>query len=174
MATFYPYLISSLPMLQFGGKPPFSFDRFIEMCQGLIPDEDFAQVKQCADDAFLPQAHLQPTLARWAGFETGLRNELVKIRSSRKKIDEQKYLRPDGSGDVAMLHLAMNSHRIPSLIESEKFLDRARWERLEELSLGHYFDCDAVIVYALKLRILLRWEIIDRADKQETLERILA
>jgi hypothetical protein len=174
MAEFYPYLISSLPMLQFGGKPAFSFDRFIEMCEGLIPDEDLAQVKQCAGDAFLQKAPSQPALAQWAAFETGLRNELVRLRAVRKKIDAQKYLRPDGSGDVAMYHIAMNSHRIPSLVESEKFLDRERWHRLEELSFGHYFDCDALIVYALKLRILLRWEIIDRADKQEALERILA
>jgi hypothetical protein len=119
------------------------------------------------------KARIQPTLARWVAFETGLRNELVKIRAGRNKIDGQKYLRPGGSDDAGLYHAAMNSHRIPSLIESEKFLDRERWNRLEELSLGHYFDCDALIVYALKLRILLRWEIIDRADKQEALERIL-
>jgi hypothetical protein len=160
-------------MLQWGGKPAFSFARFVEMCQGLIPDEDMAQVKRCADDAYLQKAHGQRTLAQWAAFETALRNELVKIRAGRKKMDGQKYLRPDGAGDAAIYHAAMNSHRIPSLIESEKFLDRERWQRLDELALGHYFDCDALIVYALKLRILLRWDIIDRADKQKALERIL-
>jgi len=160
-------------MLQFGGKPPFSFVRFIEMCRGLVPGEDLAYVEQCGGDYFLQKTQ-QRTLAQCASFETGLRNELVKIRAVRKKIDGQKYLRPDGSDDAALYHMAMNSHRIPSLIESERSLDRARWSRLEELSSGHYFDCDALIVYALKLRILLRWDIVDHADKQETLERILA
>ena len=174
MATFYPYLISSLPTLQFGGKPPFSFVRFIEMCRGLITDEDLAHLEQCGGDDFLQKAQLLRTLAQCASFETGLRNELVKIRAVRKKIDGQKYLRPDGSDDAALYHTAMNSHRITSLIESERSLDRARWSRFEELSSGHYFDCDALIIYALKLRILLRWDIVDHADKQETLERILA
>lgn len=161
-------------MLQFGGKPPFSFERFIEMCRDHVPGEDLAQVKQCADDAFIQKAQSQPALAQWAVFETSLRNELVRIRAGRKKIDGSKYLRAEGSGDVAMYHRAMASHRILSPVESEKFLDGERWLRLEELSLGHFFDCDALIVYALKLRILLRWDIIDRADKQEALERILA
>jgi hypothetical protein len=174
MATFYPYLLSSLPMLQFGVKPPFSFERFIELCKDQIPDEDLAQVKLCSDDAFLAAGALRQTLAQWRAFETALRNELVRIRASRKKIDAQKYLRPDGDGDAQIYHIAMNSHRIPSLAESEKFLDRQRWQRLDDLALGHYFDNDALIVYALKLRILLRWDIVDRADKQATLERILA
>jgi hypothetical protein len=161
-------------MLQFGNKPAFTFERFIEICQDLVPDEDLSLVKQCADDAFLQHAPSQQTLTQWASFEIGLRNELVKIRAGRKKIDAQKYLRSGGSDDAALYHVAMNSHRTPSLIDSEKYLDRERWQRLEELAVGHYFDCDALIVYALKLRILLRWEIIDRADKQAALERILA
>jgi hypothetical protein len=41
MAEFYPYLIASLPMLHFGMKPPFSFERFLEICDRLIPDKDF-------------------------------------------------------------------------------------------------------------------------------------
>jgi hypothetical protein len=68
----------------------------------------------------------------------------------------------------------MHSHRIPSLIESEKFLDAARWQRLEELSQGHYFDLGALIVYALKLNILWRWEKIAWARAPEMIEGFLS
>jgi hypothetical protein len=160
-------------MLQFGAKPPFSFERFIAMCQDLVPAEDLAYIRLCGKDELLEQDVSQPTLAQWLAFETGVRNELVKIRASRKKTDAQRFLRPGGSSDPQLFHIAINSHRVLSPVESEKFLDRARWQELEDLAFGHYFDRDALIVYALKLRINLRWEIIDAADKQEMLERIL-
>jgi hypothetical protein len=161
-------------MLHFGAKPPFSFESFLETCKGLIPDKDFDIVSLCANEALWEQAVSQGTLRAWIAFEIGLRNELVKIRSSRKKIEPARYLRRDGSDDTTLYHIAMNSHRILSLIESEKFLDQARWHRLDELCFGHYFDLDALIVYALKLQILWRWENVARVNKQEILEKVLS
>jgi hypothetical protein len=174
MSSSYPYLISSLPMLHFGAKPPFSFEAFLETCKGLIPDKDFDMVSLCANEDLWEHIVSQETLRGWIVFETGLRNELVKIRSSRRKLDPAKYLRPDGSDDTTLYHIAMNSHRILSLVESEKYLDQARWHRLEELCFGHYFDLDTLIVYALKLQILWRWEKIARIDKSEAVERVLS
>jgi hypothetical protein len=173
MATSYPYLISSLPMLHFGAKPIFSFETFLENCKGLIPDKDFDLVGLCANRTLWEQIVSQETLRAWIAFEIGLRNELVKIRSNRKKVEPLRYLRSGGSDNTALYHIAMNSHRILSLTESEKFLDSARWHRLDELCFGHYFDLDALIVYALKLQILWRWENVARADKPEALERVL-
>jgi len=173
MPTYYPYLISSLPMLNFNARPPFAIERFLGMCKDLIPDNDLEIVDLCFKASLLEEQVKQQTLKQWIEFETGLRNELVKIRASRKKIDPQIYLRKDGYGDASIYHIAMNSHRILSLIESEKFLDLARWQKLDELLCGHYFDLDALIAYALKLQILWRWETINRADKQKALEEVL-
>jgi hypothetical protein len=173
MATAYPYLISSLPMLQLNAKAPFSFTQFIEMCRDQIPQQDLEQVLLCSTETYLEQVLSQQTFVQWQAFEIGLRNELVKIRASRKKIDAQKYLRKWAGDETGLSAIAMTSHRMVSLVEAENYLDARRWSKLEELSFGHYFDCDALIVYALKLRILLRWERVAGADKQETLERIL-
>jgi hypothetical protein len=174
MGSSYPYLISSLPMLHLGAKPSFSFPVFLETCKGLIPDKDFDMVSLCANETLWEKSVNQETLRAWIAFEIGLRNELVKIRSSRKKVEPGRYLRNNGSDNTELYHIAMNSHRILSLVESEKFLDQARWRRLEELCFGHYFDLDALIVYALKLQILWRWENVARADKQEILEEFLS
>lgn len=174
MASSYPYLISSLPMLHFYAKPPFTFEDFLRACKDLIPDKDFDVVSICANEALWEQAVSQETLKAWISFEVGLRNELVKVRASRRKIEPARYLRQDGSDHTELYHVAMSSHRILSLIESEKFLDQARWHRLEELGLGHYFDLDALLVYALKLQILWRWEKIARVNKQEVLEKVLS
>jgi len=173
MPEFYTYLIASLPMLQFGAKPVYSLERFLEMCRELIPEKDFKFLTSCCSETLLDQPVEQPTLKQWQEFETGLRNELVKARASRKKIDPSKYLRQDGSGESSLYHIAANSLRIPSPAEAEKFLDQERWKRLEELSFGHYFDLDALVIYCLKLRILLRWADISGSDKQAQLKRVM-
>jgi hypothetical protein len=161
-------------MLHFGVKPPFTFKDFLTNCQGLIPDKDFEIISRCANESLWEQAVDQKTLKAWIAFEVGLRNELVKIRASRRKIEPAGYLRGGGSDDTALYHIAMNSHRILSLIESEKFLDQARWNRLDELAFSHYFDLDALIVYGLKLHILWRWEKIAGGNKQDILEKVLS
>jgi len=46
----------------------------------------------------------------------------------------------------------------------ERRIDLARWEKLEELELQHYFDLQFLIVYYLKLQILNKWDSI-RAEK---------
>ncbi|MFH0827465.1 MAG: DUF2764 family protein, partial [Candidatus Omnitrophota bacterium] len=79
----------------------------------------------------------------------------------------------DGSTEPAISHLALNAHRSPSLLEGERMLDAERWRFLDELSLGHYFDLDFLIVYLLKLLILERWEKIRTADKEQFLDELI-
>lgn len=172
MPTFYPYLISSLPMLHFGTKPPLSFEKFLLKCQELIPRQDLRILEAIAgQDAPLEQ---RPVIKKWFEFDTLLRNELVKLRASRKKIDPAKYLRPDGYASPSFYHIALAAQRNPLPLEGEKLLDQERWNFLEALSFGHYFDLDFLIIYGYKLLILERWERINSADKARILEESLA
>jgi hypothetical protein len=171
MPSFYIYLISSLPMLHFGIKPPFSLARFIEICKDKIPDADIEVIKLIAEDNVYkgPQA----TLKQWAAFDIALKNELVKIRASRKHLDPLKYIRGEEYTEPYIAHLAINAYRASSILEAEKILDEARWQRLEELATGHYFDLDFLIVYAFKLLLLERWQRVNSADKPKLLEETL-
>ena len=63
----------------------------------------------------------------------------------------------------------MAAYRTPSVIEAERAIDQERWRALDDIALGHYFDIDALIVYAYKLKILERWETIRVADKKKAL-----
>lgn len=146
----------------------------MNICSRLIPEKDIEILNS------LPQIEVglyqgsQPTLMKWQGFEIALRNELVKIRASHRRIDPLKFLRQDSYIDFSLAHIAMNAHRSPSILEGEKTLDQERWHFLDGLSFGHYFDLDTLIVYALKLLILERWEKINAADKTKILEETLA
>jgi hypothetical protein len=174
MAKFYEYLMASLPAIQFGAKPPFSFERFIGIVRDKIPEKDLAIILRIGGQMPCEEKAGQKTFDSWLEFEVALRNELARIRASRKKTDAQKFLRFDGLSDPMLYHTAMHAHRILSLTESERFLDAQRWQKLEEFQFGHYFDLEALVVYALKLLILIRWDTIQKLDKEKALEQVLA
>lgn len=175
MSAYYTYFISTLPTLHFGMNPPFSLAKLLKDCQDFISDQDFAILKNLpvTMDEYDKNPN-QPTIEEWLNFDTALRNELARVRAQTKKVEAEKFLRPVDVFNAHVLHLASSAHRNPAILEAEKILDRARWEKLEELSLGHYFDIDFLILYAYKLRILERWEKIEVADKQALLQEALS
>jgi hypothetical protein len=174
MAGAYVYLMASLPMLRFEASPPFSFDRLLEICRGLIDDGDLTVLESFKGPG--PCNATRPAaLAKWFDFDRVLRNELVRIRASRRHADPAPYLRGEGATDAGVAHLAVNAHRATatSFYDAERLLDEERWRKLEEFGWGHYFDLDALVVYALQLRLLERWEAIRRADKEKLLEETM-
>lgn len=172
--SFYIYLIASLPMLHFGGRAPFSFEKFLEISSRYIPETDSDILKRSSiSGEYIYEDLGNPTLNRWRDFDTGLRNELVKVRAGRKKLDAAKYIRHDGVADSSITHIAVNASRNPSMVEAERLLDEARWKALDEFAFGHYFDLDFLITYAHKLLMLERWDVIEGADRKRLLEEFL-
>ena len=157
-------------MLHFGKHPPFSFEKFIQMCAEFMPGQDqaFLEAIRLGPEGYYQTQ--QATLRKWHDLNFALQNELVKLRSVRKRLDPAKYLRQDGNiVDSNLIHVAMNAYKATSLLEAEKILDQARWQILEELSVGHYFDLDVLIIYGLKLLLLERWQKINSADRAKLL-----
>lgn len=171
MPNFYVYIISSLPTLHLEGELPFSFETFLDKCDELIPQKDLEVLKSLRSE--LPSPQKSQTIQKMLEFETLLRNELVRLRAVRKKVVPERYLRPDGYAGISIYHIAQAAQRNPAPLEAEKILDQARWDFLDELSFGHYFDPDFLIIYAIKLLILERWEKINRADKPALLESLI-
>ena len=172
MANYYIYLISSLPFLQFGMKPPFMFEKFLKQCAEFIPDEDLKVLKRCSIDGEYQYEGMPETLKRWRAFDTALRNEIAKVRAGYKHIDPAKYLRRAELSGPSLSHIAMNAHRSPLILEGERLLDEARWRALDELAIGHYFDIDFLIVYSHKLLLLEKWENIRMKDRARLVEDI--
>ena len=167
MSAYYTYLISSLPMLSFAAKLPFSLEDFFVKCKSLIPETKIELLGNiCDQEIYFTNIQTDDTLGKWANFEIALRNELARQRAKRKKIDPLKYVRLPDSPQAYISHLALAAYRSTSILEAEKILDLARWNFLEFLSFGHYFDFDFLLIYALKLKILERWEKIQKADKE--------
>ena len=149
MSNYYPYLMASLPFLQFGAKPPFPSEKLIDICSGFVSDADMERIKMAYASVDADYDTGQPTLRAWHDFEIALRNELVRLRAPKRHADPIKYLREDGHVSPYASHVAFQASKTTSLVESEKLLDEERWRMLEDMEVGHYFDVDRIIIYAL-------------------------
>jgi hypothetical protein len=171
---YYMYLTSSLPALSFGAKPPLSFKKFISSCEGVIPQSDVEALKSVPDVCAGVAATANIALKKWRIFDRALRNELVKIRAARKKVEASRYMREDGfDGITEIAHIAIAAHRKTSLIEAERYLDAERWRYLDEIVTGRSFYLDSLVVYAVKLIMLERWDRINSADRRKAAADIL-
>jgi hypothetical protein len=175
MASYYPYLVASLPMLHFDMKPPISLERFLELAGELIPLKDSALLRSLPEVGLRAEAAHFPSIVRqWVAFDTGLRNALAKARARRLHIEASLYLRAGGLEASSLEQVALAAVRSASPSDAEKALDEARWKALDELSQGHYFDIESLIVYAYKLKILQRWEAVRTAEAGRLFEQMIA
>lgn len=162
-------------MLNFASRPPFSLDDFFARCKGLIPE---AEIEFLRNAGYKEVSFLNPVatgiLGKWANFEIALRNELARARARRKKVDALKFIHLPDDPEAYISHIAMTAYRSVSILEAEKILDQARWDFLEFLNFGHYFDFDFLLIYLLKLKILERWEKIQKADKEYLFNQVIA
>jgi len=174
MPAYYTYLISSLPMLSFSAKLPFSLEDFFTRCKNLISEKEFEiLLSVCQQEVSFLDIQLSNSLKQWSNFELALRNELVRARAGRKKIEPLKFLRLPDSPQAEISHVAMAAYRSTSILEAEKILDQARWNFLDTLSFGHYFNFDCLLIYGLKLKILERWDRIQEANKEHLLNAVV-
>lgn len=173
MPHFHTYFLSSLPSLHFLGPPPMAFEKFVSLCEQFVPEEEVKIIKNVSISGDYQLNVVPESLKKWQDFDIALRNELTKIRSGRKHLDPAKYLRKQEYLGFNLAQVAVNITRNPLPLEVHKAFDLERWRFLDELSLGHYFDLDLLVIYALKLLILEHWQEIQQADKNKTLENIL-
>jgi len=168
----YYYLVASLPMLEFGMNAPFSYKDFVSLCKGQLLSSDMEVIERAS---ILPTEDIKdssPTLQEWKRFDITLRNELVKSRAHKHGKDPIQYMRGDHQ-DPFISHFTQYIVTEDSPIEAESSVDRKRWEKLEELKIGHYFDIDFLISYALQLQILERWNRINSSGGMEALQGLV-
>ena len=161
-------------MLHFGVKPPFSVEKFLTICPDFVPEKDIALLQRVSvAKTYSGDMPVPPIVAQWIAFDTALGNALVKVRAVRKHAEAAAYVRPDKYVGAPLEQIALTAQRNPSPLEAEQFLDQERWKALDELAVGHYFDIEALVVYACKLSILERWENIRTVPKEALLEQAL-
>lgn len=176
MPNYHTYIISSLPFLQFGHKAPMAFERFLEICKDLVSHDEFLILKDSkniTDGKIKDRVKAGSIMQVWHDFEFLLRNQLVNIRAKRLHKNADKYLRGRFDTDPSFTHKVGEIARQPQPLEVERSLDAMRWNKLEELCFGHYFDKEFLFIYGQKLLILNRWDKIHSANKQKLFDGLM-
>lgn len=175
-------LLSSLPQLTLFEQPGITHEKFLYFCSSYFHGKRMDLLKTLAlrpvseeSDAFetlrgfsagsLPRAY-----SRW---EAALRNSLAKIRAA-KFPGHGSVERLDAGYETDADAAARRAYSAPDPLERERILDRARWEKLDELARAghsHAFNFDSVCAYSLKLQIAEKWTERKDADAAVNLDR---
>ncbi|NLN60793.1 MAG: DUF2764 family protein [Deltaproteobacteria bacterium] len=175
MSGYYSYILSTLPGLHYGMNPPFSMEDFIKKLTGFIPEDEQRTIREYATEKVDVPSATEPVGRMFAAFETTLRNHLVRLRSTDLGVSPEKYLKSrEEKIDQRIERYASEAYKNQDPLESERILDQTRWNCLEEMESGHIFNFSALLIYTLKLKILLKWHVIDTADKAAVFNETLS
>lgn len=167
----YYYLVASLAALRFDAPPPMSREEFLTRCGEQMSAGDFHAVEAAALDGLSGGGRACPVLSKWNRWEVSLRNALVRLRAQKLGRDPHAYLE-DIDEELGSEQAAREAFAASDPLEAERLLDRMRWSCLDELEVGHFFDTERLVVYALKLMLLQRIAAMSRERGQEEFTRV--
>jgi hypothetical protein len=156
MSGKYYYLVASLPHLRLDGESPISGDRFLSECEKWLSEHDMETLR-AASIRSAEKAHGDvDLLARWEDFEGTFRKNLAAARAYRKKGEEGKV-----SEEIRTITAQENP------LAMERSIEKRRWDFLDGIAQGYFFDLNRLIVYYLQLQLLERLATFNK-DKGES------
>jgi len=167
MSREYYYFVASLPLLQFDSKPFMSLEFFLLECERLLAGEDFFLIKDVLNSENINKESENSFVNRWRLFEKSFLNEIVYFRANRLHKDPNDFMKGERAFDVSLAEMIQQALKMADLLSAEKILDKARWIFLDELLVGHYFDVEVIVAYALKLKILERHQTFLSSQGQQ-------
>ena len=175
-------LLSSLPHLTLFEQPGITHEKFLSFCSSYFHGKRMELLNMLSlrlepEGSALskilrsfPARSLPCAYSRW---EAALRNSLAKIRAA-KNSGRGFIERPDAGYETDADSAARRAYSAPDPLERERILDRARWEKLDELARTghcHAFNFDSVCAYSLKLLIAEKWIVRNPAEAAANLDR---
>lgn len=149
------YLVSSLIPLTLEGSPPCTLEDFLSSCRNMLARKDALALEHVLHGRLNAVDH--PFIGEWKKLEYRLKNALVRARTARMKLAPEPYLQNDVTVDNATENAVTEAMNKPNPLEKELALDRYRWKTLEELTPIINFDLSAIFSYAIKLKMVVRW-----------------
>ena len=155
------YLMSQLPSLD-GltdvAPLPITLERFLELCEQLLPEKMLNALKGIE---LVPPKDAKKSgykfIDEWNNFERDLRLALGNVRAEKWG----KTFECDGFLPSEMIQIARAAVEYENPLEAEVFLNGYRIRFLENLRPFDAFCTDAVFYYALKLKIMARVKLFD-------------
>lgn len=169
----YHYIIASLPDLvaDFSLKE-FSYDKFSTMIKENLSERDRRIVAWF--EYGLTPANLSRHFYREIGklkckflsdyfaFDRNLRNLQVEFLASADQEKGDRYKVGETDRSIKELPEIRSILENKNIIEREAQMDKLKWDKINEMIQGHYFDMDVILAFLAKGVILRRWSSLDR------------
>lgn len=139
----YYYFVSQLPFLTFGQESYISREGFLDQAKKWLSNKNFLMISNVSLNSFYPRNGDNEVLAKYKNFELALREEIASLRRNENR--------------TGSLNLNEGTP-----LEIERALLQRRWEFIESLEEGHFFDLEILILHFLKLQVLERLLTFDR------------
>jgi len=158
----YYYFVATLPSIEYGDKPPMGSEEFRQQCHDQLHEDDADLLRYCYYNPRLAIESVQSTgsdfidclMAR----ERTLVLNLAYLRAGRLK-------RPspgDPPHDVPRAEaVAKAAFEMDDPLEAAIFIDKCRWEALDEMLGIDPFGVNNIFAYLMKLQLLERRQCFD-------------
>ena len=162
------YLISSLPLVSLDQPPQVTAEGFLGLCRAWLG----GAAAEAAEALMTGKPSGHPFVKAWRGKDTLLRNVVAKARARAAGTDAEQWLRPAQEEDTQIERLVEDALQQPDPFRTERALDRVRWDVAEEMQGFDLMTIDAVLAYAVKLSLALRWATLDAGRGREVFENL--
>jgi len=159
----YFALCASLPVIKMEETPSLSSEKFFYYCSAHMSENELKTLESVSLSVRdLPENFSKKSLFyKYASWDISLRAALAKTRAARLSFDIHEF--PESQKEIAY---EMDAEKTASdaysqtnnPLERERFLDRARWNKLEELEPLYHFTYDHLCAYRLQLLIAEKWQ----------------
>lgn len=162
----YYYFAATLPALSPDSPPPITLDEFRTRCAQHLDATDQAALVTLLDSPGTP-AGAHPFFRKWQMLDTAFRNAIARTRGAQHQRDPAPYLHTQPGTDLCLEACVADAFHKASPLDRERALDRALWSRLDELAGPVPFDASAILFYAIRLRMLTRWTLLNAFTGRE-------
>jgi len=164
------YLVSSLPTLRIGEKPPMGADVFRAACMGWLSEDELEIIDAALENR---EPVMAGCAAAWWTREVQLRDAIVRVRAKNRNTDASPFIQPHDGFSATIEKWVIDAFTRPDPMEQEMELDRARWSLIEELTVTAPFSFAAILAFAVKVRIAERWAGMDEETGTENVEKLI-
>ncbi len=158
----YVYLVASLPALELTTVPRISSATLLASSAGILRADHLEDLRAIVEDR--PQDVRATHLRSYRDADTQLRDALARERAARAGASYDTGAHPYRGYDARCVDVAARAMDLDDPLERELLLDTLRWTLLDELALSPPFGFQAVLAYALKLRLAEKWAAMDGAE----------
>ncbi len=180
----YEYIVASLPDICSGwkfadGTPEDYIEQITSQCSAQ-DNETIAFLQDglkgdTLDCEFYRKAfsHKNRFIREYFLFDLNVRNSKVRFLNKALGRDAERDVLPLDGGEFEEGGLLEAVLSESDLLTREKGLDDLMWDKIDSLTVFHYFDIDVILGFIAKLSIVERWYRLDETTGKEMFKKLV-